>query len=114
MTFSDKLLYHHNHPAKLAADGICLIAGAVLIWQQHLYRAIAVGVGGPLLASAVVLAFVTVPPSRTLTWPIVALRVAGALVFWIGAWYRSVFWCAVGIVIIAFDAVRGRLPRIRI
>ena len=114
MTFSEKLLYHHNHPAKLAADAVCLLVAAMLIWQQHLYRAIAVGVGGPLLASALVLAVMTVSPARTLTWPLVALRVAGACVVVLAAWYRSVLWCIVGIAIIAFDLVRRRMPRIRI
>ena len=114
MTFGEKLLYHHNHPAKVAMDVVCLVVAGVLIWQQHLYRAMAVGIGGPLIASAIVLAFMGVSAHRTLTWPVVAIRIAGAFVFWLGAWYRSVFWCFVGVLIITFDLVRRRLPRIKV
>jgi hypothetical protein len=111
MTFGDKLLYHHEHPAKLAMDLIFLVAAGVLIWQQHLYRAIAVGIGGPLVASAIVLPFVTMPARRTFTWAAVAIRIAGALVFWLGAWYRSIFYCVVGLLIIAAPWIRTRSRR---
>ena len=114
MTFGEKLLYHHDHPAKVAMDVVCVAVAAVLIWQQHLYRAIAVGVGGPLIASAIVLALMNVSAQRSLTWPVVAVRVAGAFTVLLGAWYKSVFWCAIGVLVIAFPWVRTRLPRIKI
>ena len=115
MTFGKKLLYHHNHPLKVAIDVVCLVAAAVLFWQQHLYRALAVGIGGPLIASAIVLPFVKAPASRTLTWPAVGLRIAGAVVVGLGAWYRSTFYCIVGVLIIAapiwLKALRTRSRR---
>ena len=70
--------------------------------------------GRPLVASAIVLAFAGVSAHRTLTWPVVAIRVAGAFVFGLAAWYRSVFWCTSGIFIIAFPWIRRRLPRIKL
>jgi hypothetical protein len=111
MTFGEKLLYHHNHPAKLAIDVICLVVAGMLIWQQHLLRAIAVGIGGPLIASAIVLAFAGVSAHRTLTWPVVAMRVAGALMFWLAAWYRSILYCIVGVLIIAAPWIKTRSRR---
>ena len=113
MTFTEKLLYHHDHPAKVAADVVCLMVAGVLIWQQHLYRAIAVGIGGPLLVSVAILAFANVT-ARSTTWQAVAFRVAGAFVFWGGAWYKSVLYCTVGILLIAFPWARARMPRVRV
>ena len=124
MTLRDKLLYHHIHPAKGATDAICAIAAAVLLWQQHLLRAIAVGFGPPIVVSLVVLQFANLEKlkesslgryvGRNMSATTDVVRVAGAFVFWGGAWYKSVFWCIVGLLIIAFVWVRGRLPRVRI
>jgi hypothetical protein len=124
MTLREKLLYHHIHPAKMATDAICAMAAAVLLWQQHLLRAIAVGLGPPIVVSLLVLQFANLEKlkesplgryaGRTMTAATDIVRVLGAFVFWGGAWYRSVFWCIVGLLIIAFVWVRGRLPRVRI
>ena len=100
MTLREKLLYHHNHPAKLVVDAIAAVAAAVLLWQQHLIRAAAVGVVVPAIASACVLWFAD-SKARGVTWTTVTLRIAGVFAFWGGAWYRSVMVCLAGLVVIA-------------
>ena len=36
-------------------------------------------------------------------------RLVGVFIFWGAAWYRSVFYCSVGLLVIAFTWVRGAL-----
>lgn len=115
-TLRERLLRHHNHPAKLVVDVIAVVATAVLLWQQHLYRAAAVGLLFPALASACVMWLADCETLRELrfgpfearktTWLMVAIRMAGVLVFWGGAWYRSALICAVGVIVIASTWVR--------
>src|SRR5476649_2434372 len=129
MTIREKLLYHHNHPAKLVVDVIVVIAGAVLLWQQHLYRAAVIGLVVPAFASACVMLFADCETlkelrfgpyeARKTTWLMVAIRIAGVFVFWGGAWYRSVRVCLIGLIVIALtwvrvpsvSALRTRSPR---
>ena len=40
MTLREKLLYHQVHPAKIGIDVTTALAAAVLLWQQHLLRAV--------------------------------------------------------------------------
>jgi hypothetical protein len=80
MTFREKLLYHEVHPAKIIIDVTTALAAAVLLWQQHLLRAAAVGLAPPIIAS-----------------------------LWGAALYRSVFYCIVGLLVIALAWVRGAL-----
>jgi hypothetical protein len=115
MTVQEKLLYHHDHPAKLIADAITAIVAAVLLWQQHLIRAAAVGLVLPALASACVLSFadvqrlVPVPSGRSgrrgMTWTMVLVRIAGVVMLWAGAWYRSMTVSLAGVAVIALTRV---------
>src|SRR5258706_7094047 len=108
MTLREKLLYHHDHPAKLVVDAIAAVVAAVLLWQQHLIRAAAVGLVVPAMASACVLWFADFEApkesrrvrseARTVTWTMVLVRIAGVFVFWGGAWYRSTTVCLAGLV----------------
>jgi hypothetical protein len=119
MTLRERLLYHHAHPAKLVVDAIAAIVAAVLLWQQHLIRAAAVGLGVPAIASACVLWFADVETlkelrggrseARTVTSTMMLVRIAGVFVFWGGAWYRSVTVCLAGLVVIALTWVRVNL-----
>ena len=119
MTLREKLLSHHDHPAKLVVDAIAAVVAAGLLWQQHLIRAAAVGLVAPAVASACVLWFADLETLKalrwgryeagtvTLTW--VLVRIAGVFVFWGGAWYRSVMVCLAGLVVIALTWVRVNL-----
>ena len=119
MTLREKLLCHHDHPAKLVVDAIAAVVAAALLWQQHVIRAAAVGLVVPALASACVLWFADLETlkdvrwgryeARTVTSTMVLVRIAGVFVFWGGAWYRSVMVCLAGLVVIALTWVRVNL-----
>src|ERR1700685_3297233 len=123
MTFQEKLLHHHGHPAKLAIDVTAALAAGVLIWQQHLLRAIAVGVVLPAIVPAFVLWFADVQKrknpaigpyeARETTWPMVITRIAAAFLFWGGAWYRSTMVCTLALIVIAVTWVRVPLVKAR-
>ncbi len=116
MTRREKLIYRHEHSAKLVVDAIAAVVAAVLLWQQHLIRATAVGLLVPAIASACVLWFADLETlkelrfrrseARTVTSTMLLVRMAGVFVIWGGAWYRSVLVCLAGLVVIALTLVR--------
>jgi hypothetical protein len=119
MTLHDRLLYHHAHPAKLLVDVASAIAAGWLFWGQHLLRAAVVGLVPPAVASLIVLQFVDVERvkqsalgryvGRHMSLPLHVTAVAGVIIFWLAAWYRSMFYCVVGLLIVTFAWVRGPL-----
>jgi len=119
MTPRDRLLYHHAHPAKLLVDVVSAVAAAWLLWGQHLLRAAIVGLVPPALMSLLVLQFVDLERvkqspigryvMRYMSLPLHVTAVAGVIVFWLAAWYRSIFYCVVGLLIVMFAWVRGPL-----
>jgi hypothetical protein len=119
MTFREKLLYHQVHPAKIIIDVTTALAAAVLLWQQHLLRAAALGLAPPIIASLLVMQFANLEKvkqspigryiGRNMTLPLEIARLAGVFIFWGAAWYRSVFYSIVGLLVIAFAWVRGAL-----
>ena len=119
MTFGEKLRYHHVHPAKLGIDVVSTIVAAVLLWQQHLLRAIAIGLAPPIIASLLVIQFANVEKlahtrlgryvGRHMPMGMEFIKLIGVFIFWGAAWYRSVFYCSVGLLVIAFTWVRGAL-----
>jgi Na+-translocating ferredoxin:NAD+ oxidoreductase RnfA subunit len=123
MTFREKLRYHHTHPAKLIVDASAVIAAAVLLWQQHLLRAIAVGIVLPAIASACVILFADLEKqrdsrfgryvARSMTWSMEAALGFGVLLFWGGAWYRSIRYCLVGLLVITLAWRRDTLFKTR-
>jgi hypothetical protein len=121
MTLREKALYHQIHPAKLVIDVSTAIVAAVLLWQQHLLRAIAVGIVLPVITSACVILFADLETQKqsrfgryvagSMTPPMEAARVFGVCLFWGGAWYRSVLVCTGGLLVIAIAWARGALFR---
>jgi hypothetical protein len=119
MTLREKLLYHQVHPAKISIDVTTALAAAVLLWQQHLLRAVAVGLAPPIIASLLVIQFANLEKvkqspvggyvGRNMTLPLEVARLVGVFIFWGAAWYRSVFYCSVGLLVIGFTWVRGAL-----
>ena len=119
MTIREKVLYHQVHLLTLSADAVAFAAGAVLLWHQHLLRAMAIGLGLPIAASIIVIQSVNLERlarsrsghyvARYMTrWTVVA-RVIGVLIAWDGAWNRSAFWCVVGLLMVALVWARGVL-----
>ena len=123
MTLREKLLYHKIHPAKLSVDVSTAIVAAVLLWQQHLLRAIAVGIVLPVLASACVLLFADLEKQKDsrfgryvagrLTRSMEAVLGLGVMLFWGGAWYRSIRYCLVGLLVITLAWRRDTLFKTR-
>jgi len=119
MTLREKMLYHQLHPAKLAVDVSTAIAAAVLFWQQHVFRGLAVGLAPPILASMLIIRFVDLEHIRQssfgryaakyMTRPLEIARLAGIVLVWTAAWYRSGYYCVVGSLVIAFAWARGAL-----
>ena len=119
MNARDRLLYHHAHPAKLAVDAICAVTAAWMFWEQHLLRAVAIGLVPPALTSLLVLQFIDLERvkqsrvgrhvGRHMSLPLHITAVAGVVIFWLAAWYRSIFYCVVGLLIVLFAWVRGPL-----
>ena len=119
MTLREKLLYHHAHPVKLAVDVSSAAVAAWLLWNQHLLRAAAVGLGLPAIASLLVLQLADFerlkqsPLGRYvgthMSLPLQVAAVAGAIIFAVAAWYRSIFYCIVGLLVVAFVWTRGLL-----
>ena len=123
MNVREKLLYHQIHPAKLLIDVSTALIAAVLLWQQHLLRAIAVGIVLPVIASACVMWLADLEKlkqsefgryvAQSMTLPMEAARLFGVFVFWDGAWYRSESVCTVGLIVIALAWARGAIFRTR-
>ena len=119
MTNRDRLLYHHAHPAKLAVDLAAAGAATWLFWDQHPLRGMAAGLIPPAAVSLVVLQFADLERvrrsmpgryvGRNMSLALHTTSVAGVFILWAAAWYRSIFYCSVGLLITAFAWVRGRL-----
>ena len=119
MTLHERLLYHHVHPLKLVVDLVSAITAAVLLWQQHLLRAALIGLVPPAIASLLVMQFVNLDRlretslgryvGRYMSLPLHVTAVAGVIIFWLASWYRSIFYCVVGLLIVTFAWVRGPL-----
>ena len=119
MTLRDRLLYHHAYPVKLFVDIVSAFAAAWLFWGQHVLRALLVGLVPPALASMIVLQFVDLERvkqspvgryvTRHMSLPLHITAVAGVVILWLAAWYRSIFYCVVGLLIVTFAWVRGPL-----
>ncbi len=120
MDFTDKLLYHQIHPAKLAADVTGSLISTYLLWRRKFGPAMLSAFVPAVLASAFVLRFADLERLRQsffghyirrfMTPRIEAWRFAGQVVMWLGAWYHQ-FWlipAGVAIVITAWTSGRWR------
>lgn len=119
MDFSEKALYHQIHPLKLLVDWGTGIASAFLLWQHRLTPALVVGLIPPILISTVLLRWANLEGlkdspfgryvGRYMTREVEAVRLAGMIVLWAGAWYYLPVLPAVGIAIILAAWARGKL-----
>ena len=101
MDFSEKVLYHQIHPAKLAADVSAAFISTYLIWQHKFGLAMLSAFVPAILASALVMRFADLERLKQspfghyirpfMTRRIEAWRFAGQVVVWVGAWYHQ-FW----------------------
>ena len=120
MDFTEKVLYHQIHPAKLAADIIGSIVSTYLVWHHRFDLAMLTAFLPAILGSVLVMRFADLERLKQspfghysrqfMTRRIEAWRFAGQVVAWVGAWYHQ-FWliaAGVGVVIAAWMSGRWR------
>lgn len=121
LTRREKLLFHQIHPAKLAADIASSIASSWLLWYHAWAAAAVVAFLPAVVASAIVLRQADLDAlgrsafgryvARHMTPLAVAMRIAGQLFMWIGAWARSPAWIVGGAVVVVIGWTYS-LPRL--
>jgi len=119
MTVEERLLYHQIHPLKLLTDLGVTPCALLLLRQHRLAIGLAVSFLPPVVASAVILRYAELEPyersrvgryvRRHMTPAMQALRLAGAVVMMLGAWYRRPWLLPAGLCIILFGWLRGLL-----
>jgi hypothetical protein len=120
ITLRERILYHQIHPLKLTTDWISGFVAAWLFWQHRLAAGLVVGFIPPLVASALLLRFANLGSlkdtalGRYIEWnmtrPMEAVRLAGAMALWLGAWIHQWWLIMFSIVIILAGWLRGTLP----
>ena len=123
MDFTEKLLYHQIHPAKLAADITGSLISTSLMWRRKFGPAMLTAFVPAILGSALVLRFADLERLKQspfghyirqfMTRRIEAWRFGGQVVMWVGAWYRQFWLIATGVatVIAAWMSGRWRTSR---
>ena len=101
MDFSEKVLYHQIHPAKLAADVSASFISTYLLWQHKFGLAMLSAFVPAILASALVLRLADLERLKQspfgqyihqfMNRRIEAWRFAEQVMVWVGAWYHQ-FW----------------------
>lgn len=110
MDFKQQSLYHQIHPAKLLTDWSTAFIAAWLFWEGHLVLGLAVGLVPAPIASALVIRFADLERlkdsafghyiARYMTTAAQTVRLLGAAIFWIAAWYHSWVGMATGLLVI--------------
>jgi len=108
MDFSEKVLYHQIHPAKLAADISAAFISTYLVWQHKFGLAMLSAFVPAILASILVMRFADLERLKQspfgryvrqfMTRRIEGWRFAGQIVAWVGAWYHQFWLIAAGVV----------------
>ena len=101
MDFTEKVLYHQIHPAKLAADITGSVISTYLLWRRSFGPAMLGAWVPAILASALVMRFADLERLKRsplggyirkfMNRRIEAWRFAGQVLVWVGAWYHQ-FW----------------------
>jgi hypothetical protein len=115
----EKILYHQIHPLKLLTDFAVGFAALPLLWRHRLRAALVVMFVPAILASILIIRYVDLEPykrsafgryvERYMTREMQAVRSAGYLIMSLGAWYRRPWLIPVGLLVVMFGWLRGRL-----
>ena len=110
MDFTEKVLYHQIHPAKLAADITGSVISTYLLWRRRFGPAMLGAWVPAILASALVMRFADLerlkrsPLGRYIrkfmNRRIEAWRFAGQVLMWVGAWYHQVWLIPAGLAVV--------------
>jgi hypothetical protein len=119
LTSREKELYHQIHPAKLATDIAVFPFSAYLIWMHQLILGVLGAFVPSIIASVVVVRYanldkyVASPLGRYvgeyMTRTLEAVRLAGLVVSWAGAWYQIPGVIGLGILIVILAWLRGKI-----
>ena len=119
MTFQEKSLYHQIHPAKLFVDWSTGLIALYFFWQQNLIAALVIAIIPSIIVSLFIVRWVDLENykqsdfgryvKRYMTQAMQALRLAGYVVMAMGAWNRVVWLIPLGLLVIVFGWLHGRL-----
>jgi hypothetical protein len=119
MTFSEKKLYHQIHPFKLFTDISASISTIYLFWLHYFFFGLILHFLLPVLGSIIVIKFADLENlkksafgkyvKKYMSGQMEALRLSGDIITIIGAWYHSLFVIALGLAVILFAWLRGKI-----
>src|SRR5262249_45826041 len=98
MSLQEKILYHQLHPLKLGTDITAAVVSTYFFWEHRLVLGLLAGFIPPIVMSSLLLAtldFAWIRDSavgrylkRSMTHAMEAVRLAGTLPMFFGAWYH--------------------------
>lgn len=119
MTSQEKILYHQIHPLKLFTDWSTAAISFYLLWRHRLRAALLVQLVPAIVVSGMLVRWADLEPqqrsafgryvARYMTPTMQAVRLAGNGVMTLGAWYRRPGVLVLGLLIILFGWLRGKL-----
>lgn len=117
MTLADKKLYHQIHPVKLFTDWVTGLLSLYLLWRHMIWPAIGIAFIPPILISFILVTFCnleTLKKSRFgkyvkkyMTGKMELFRMGGFICMASGAWFHSIIFLIVGLVVILYGWVKG-------
>jgi len=122
LSLREKVLYHQIHPLKLAVDISGAVASTWLLWRHDLLFGMLATLPPSVVASATMLRWMDFEPQRDsafgryvafhMTHLAEAIRFAGQIVIWVGAWFQVGWLIAAGAAVVALGWTYS-LPRWR-
>jgi hypothetical protein len=119
MNPKEKYVYHQIHPLKLFTDIGAAVGSLCPLWRHQLAFALVVMLPPPLLVSFLLMRYADLEPyrqsafgkyiARSMSHAMEAVRLAGMVVTALGAWHQSLWLIGVGIAIVLFGWLRGKI-----
>ncbi len=119
MTNREKVLYHQIHPLKLLTDWSTGAVSFYLLWQRRPRAALIVQFVPAIVVSSALMRWADLEPQRSsalgryvkeyMTPSMQGVRFAGNLVMSLGAWRRRPGLLLVGLLMILYGWLRGKL-----
>ena|SRR5437868_927097 len=122
MNTREKVLYHQVHPAKLLTDWGTTPPALYLLWRHRLIPGLLIAFVPPVIASYAVMRYADLEKYERsgvgeylreyMTPAMQGMRLAGAVVTMVGAWFHRPWLIPVGLAIVLLAWARGLiLPR---
>jgi hypothetical protein len=119
MDFRERALYHQIHPLKLLTDWSSGFGAAYLLWQHRLVAGLVLGLIPPLVVSVLLMRWADLERYKIsrfgryvacyMTRSMELLRLAGAVLLWVGAWYHIPLLLVGGVAVVLVAWARGKL-----